>query len=275
MRKFAQLTRRVAAVVAVSILAAASLPAIAVCNPALSRWSLDGDSTFKAYWQTTFRLSNTANLRLRGSLGPLNLEGTMRLLGASYGLSDGFIELGPWVEKIERWSVAGSMGALSMSVGDTFIPVLSGRYLVGKSLCGVVANAGGELAGVRSTFTVFKGVNAVSSGLAITSTEVAAGRWRQPWSHDRPHAPGAHGRARGVDLKMGGVQARFSLGRATVDVEGIVSHDDIADNTGWLGALGMSVPALKGMVTASGQYTSDNFTSLSLGSSDTAGGRTR
>ncbi|MGI6147398.1 MAG: hypothetical protein ACOYEM_08325 [Bacillota bacterium] len=273
MRKFAQLTRRVAAVVAVSILAAASLPAIAVCNPALSRWSLDGDSTFKAYWQTTFRLSNTANLRLRGSLGPLNLEGTMRLLGASYGLSDGFIELGPWVEKIERWSVAGSMGALSMSVGDTFIPVLSGRYLVGKSLYGVVANAGGELAGVRSTFTVFKGVNAVSSGLAITSTEVAGGAVEAALGRTTGLTlQGLMAEREGVDLKMGGVQARFSLGRATVDVEGIVSHDDIADNTGWLGALGMSVPALKGMVTASGQYTSDNFTSLSLGSSDTAGG---
>jgi len=59
-----------------------SVPAMCAEQP---KWSLSGDSLFKVYWQTTLRVANETNLAAGGVLGPLSMEGRVRLTGSTWG----------------------------------------------------------------------------------------------------------------------------------------------------------------------------------------------
>lgn len=262
------------ALVVIPVCAAIIVGAVpGACGASAAQWSLTGDSTFKAYMQTTFRLTNTTNLRLVGSLGPLKLNGTLRLLGASYGLSGDVIKIGPWAEKIEKWSVSARMGALSVTLGDTYVPVMSGRYLSGNTLYGLVASTGGEVAGIPVTATAFHGANTVSSGLSVTATDVTGAAVEVAIS---PRlgltVQGLKGEREGLDIKTGGAKAWFRLGGLSLDIEGIASRDDAEDMTGWLAAAGVGGRLLNGTATAAGQFASGGFTSMGAGTPKGPGG---
>ena len=75
---------RLAAMMAFMI-AVFGMPVSAMCAEQ-PKWSLSGDSLFKVYWQTTLRVANETNLAAGGMLGPLSLEGRVRLTGSTWGI---------------------------------------------------------------------------------------------------------------------------------------------------------------------------------------------
>ena len=69
-----------------------SVPAMCAEQP---KWQISGDSLFKVYWQTTLRVANETSLVASGGLGPLYLEGRVRLTGSTWGIPDDAIVIGP------------------------------------------------------------------------------------------------------------------------------------------------------------------------------------
>lgn len=261
----------VAAVIAILVaIFGISVPAMCAEHP---KWSISGDSLFKVYWQTTLRVANETNLAASGGLGPLYLEGRVRLTGSTWGIPDDAIMIGPWGERLDKWTVSARTGSLSLQLGDTTVPVLSGLYLAGRSLYGGVATWGGRLGGSTGTATGFYGMNTVSSGLSISSHKLAGGA--AELSLGRNVGLVAQGMRATKDqfrLDMGGARTWIKMGPVNLNAEVVASKSGSSEDLGWAALAGAQTQVFGGMFSVSGQYTAADFASLNSAAAGKAGG---
>lgn len=237
------------------------------------KWRYGGDSTFKVYWQNTFRVENDTNLSLFGSVGLLRVGAKAKVSGASWGIPNDALILGPWGEWIERWSLALQAPAASLQLGDTYIPTMSGLYLAGRSLYGGVGSVWGSLGSISGTVTGFCGTNAVSSGLNISSHHVRGGSVDASVGRKIGLSlRGLSGERDGFDADMGGAKIWAALGSIDVTGEFVGSKNNLAEEMGYAALVGARVPAFGGMMSLSSQYTSEEFISLNPAASGKAGG---
>ncbi len=248
-----------------------------ICAPATCaeqpQWKLSGDSLFKVYWQTTLRVANETNLIAGGVLGPLNLEGRLRLTGSTWGIPSDAIVIGPWGERLDKWTVSARGGSLSLQLGDTTLPVLSGLYLAGRSLYGGVATAGGKLGSASGTVTGFYGMNTVSSGLSISTHKLAGGAAEASFGRNVGLAVQGMRATKGqFQLDMGGVRSWLRLGPVNVNAEVAASRTGSSSDLGWVVLAGANTQLFGGTLSVAGQYTDADFLSLNSAVSGKAGG---
>ena len=262
---------RLAAVIAILVaIFGMSVPAMCAEQP---KWSLTGDSLFKVYWQTTLRVANETNLAASGGLGPLYLEGRVRLTGSTWGIPDDAIVIGPWGERLEKWTVSARAGSYSLQLGDTNVPVLSGLYLAGRSLYGGVATAGGRLGTSTGTATGFYGMNTVSSGLSISSHKLAGGAAELSLGQNVGLvAQGMRATKDQFQLDMGGARAWIKMGPVNLNAEVVASKSGSSEDLGWVALAGAQTQVFGGMLSVSGQYTAADFASLNSAAAGKAGG---
>ncbi|HPU76213.1 MAG TPA: hypothetical protein PLG65_08575 [Bacillota bacterium] len=247
-----------------------SVPAMCAEQP---KWSLSGDSLFKVYWQTTLRVANETNLAAGGVLGPLSLEGRVRLTGSTWGIPDDAMKIGPWGERLDKWTVSARSGGLSLQLGDTTVPVLSGLYLAGRSLYGGLATAGGRLGTTTGTVTGFYGMNTVSSGLSISTHKLAGGAAELSLSRNLGLVvQGMRATKDQFGLDMGGARAWIRVGTASLNAEVVASRSGSSDDLGWVALAGAQTQLFGGMLSVSGQYTAADFASLNSAAAGKAGG---
>ena len=265
------INKSVAAVIAILVaMFGISLPAMCAEQP---KWSISGDSLFKVYWQTTLRVANETNLVAGGGLGPLYLEGRVRLTGSTWGIPDDAIVVGPWGERLDKWTVSARAGSLSLQLGDTTVPVLSGLYLAGRSLYGGVATWGGRLGASTGTATGFYGVNTVSSGRSISSHKLAGGAAELSLSRNLGLVvQGMRATKDQFGLDMGGARAWIRMGTASLNAEVVASRSGSSDDLGWVALAGAQTQLFGGMLSVSGQYTAADFASLNSAAAGKAGG---
>ena len=262
---------RLAAVIAILIVTlGVSVPAMCAEQP---KWSISGDSLFKVYWQTTLRVANETNLAAGGMLGPLSLEGRLRLTGSTWGIPDDAIVIGPWGERLEKWTVSARAGSYSLQLGDTNVPVLSGLYLAGRSLYGGVATAGGRLGTSTGTATGFYGMNTVSSGLSISSHKLAGGAAELSLGQNVGLvAQGMRATKDQFQLDMGGARTWIKMGPVNLNAEVVASKSGSSEDLGWVALAGAQTQVFGGMLSVSGQYTAADFASLNSAAAGKAGG---
>jgi len=262
---------RLAAVIAILVaIFGMSVPAMCAEQP---KWSLTGDSLFKVYWQTTLRVANETNLAASGGLGPLYLEGRVRLTGSTWGIPDDAIVIGPWGERLEKWTVSARAGSYSLQLGDTNVPVLSGLYLAGRSLYGGVATAGGRLGTSTGTATGFYGMNTVSSGLSISSHKLAGGAAELSLGQNVGLvAQGMRATKDQFQLDMGGARTWIKMGPVNLNAEVVASKSGSSEDLGWVALAGAQTQVFGGMLSVSGQYTAADFASLNSAAAGKAGG---
>ena len=262
---------RLAAVIAILIVTlGVSVPAMCAEQP---KWSISGDSLFKVYWQTTLRVANETNLAAGGMLGPLSLEGRLRLTGSTWGIPDDAIVIGPWGERLEKWTVSARAGSYSLQLGDTNVPVLSGLYLAGRSLYGGLATAGGKLGTVTGTATGFYGMNTVSSGLSISSHKLAGGAAELSLSRNLGLVvQGMRATKNQFQLDMGGARTWIKMGPVNLNAEVVASKSGSSEDPGWVALAGAQTQVFGGMLSVSGQYTAADFVSLNSAAAGKAGG---
>lgn len=262
---------RLAAVIAILIVTlGVSVPAMCAEQP---KWSISGDSLFKVYWQTTLRVANETNLAAGGMLGPLSLEGRLRLTGSTWGIPDDAIVIGPWGERLEKWTVSARAGSYSLQLGDTNVPVLSGLYLAGRSLYGGLATAGGKLGTVTGTATGFYGMNTVSSGLSISSHKLAGGAAELSLSRNLGLVvQGMRATKDQFQLDMGGARTWIKMGPVNLNAEVVASKSGSSEDLGWVALAGAQTQVFGGMLSVSGQYTAADFVSLNSAAAGKAGG---
>lgn len=262
-----------AIVVLLGVLAATLWGGGGAACAATPQWKWGGDSQFKVYWQSTLRVANETNLFASGMLGPLRIEGRARLIGGTWGIPDGAIIIGPWGEKLEKWTVSAGMGGLSLQVGDTTVPVLSGLYLSGRSIRGAVATAGGKLGNMFGTSTSFYGMNAVTSGLMLRTHTIAGGAVELDVSRDLGVAlQGMTASKDGFHLDMAGAKMWLKAGAIRTDAEIAVSHDRSEQDAGFAAIAGAHAQALGGNLSLAVQYTSPDFVTLNSAAMGRAGG---
>lgn len=261
----------VAAVIAILVMIfGVSTPAMCAEQP---KWSLSGDSLFKVYWQTTLRVANETNLSTGGMLGPLHLEGRVRLTGSTWGIPDDAIVIGPWGERLDKWTVSARSGSLSVQLGDTTVPVLSGLYLAGRSVYGGVATWGGRLGTSTGTATGFYGMNTVSSGLSISSHKVAGGAAELSLSRNLGLVvQGMRATRDQFQLDMGGARTWIKMGPVNLNAEVVASKSGSSEDLGWVALAGAQTQVAGGILSLSGQYTSADFASLNAAAAGKAGG---
>lgn len=237
------------------------------------QWKYGGDSTFKIYWQNALRVENTTNLSLFGNAGPLRVGANARISGASWGIPDDALILGPWGEWIDRWSLSLQAPVASLQLGDTYIPTMSGLYLAGRSLYGGVGSAWGGMGRISGTMTGFYGAHAVSSGLSMSSYRVWGGSIDASVGRKIGLSlRGLSGERDGFDVDMGGAQIWASPGPLHVTGEFVGSRNNVAEEAGYAVQAGARTSALGGTLSLSGQYTSDEFRSINPAASGRAGG---
>jgi len=120
---------RICALAAACIAVSFGLVGLMSSTARAGEWKYGGDSMFKLYYQAVPRVSNTTNLSLSGKIGPVGVRGQVKLEGASWGIPSDAWGLGSWGEWVERWNVALRAPSLSLQLGDTYIPTLSGCIL--------------------------------------------------------------------------------------------------------------------------------------------------
>ena len=247
-----------------------SVPAMCAEQP---KWQISGDSLFKVYWQTTLRVANETSLVASGGLGPLYLEGRVRLTGSTWGIPDDAIVIGPWGERLDKWTVSARAGSLSLQLGDTTVPVLSGLYLAGRSLYGGVGTWGGRLGGSTGTATGFYGMNTVSSGLSISSHKLAGGAAELSFGRNVGLvAQGMRATKDQFQLDMGGARTWIKMGPVNVNAEVVASKIGSSEDLGWVALAGAQTQVFGGMLSVSGQYTAADFVSLNSAAAGKAGG---
>lgn len=250
---------------------------LGICMPAICaeqpQWKFSGDSLFKIYWQSTLRIANETDLSAAGMLGPIRLEGRARLTGSNWGIPPDAIVVGPWGERLDKWSVSAGMGGLSLQAGDTTVPVLSGLYLAGRSLYGAVVNAGGRLGSAVGTATGFYGVNAVSSGLSISTHKIGGAAAELSLSRNLGLTVQGMRALKGqFKLDVGGATAQLKAGPFNLNAEVAASCEHSSEDTGWTVIAGAQTSAMGGSLTLNGQYTSADFMTLNSAVLGTAGG---
>lgn len=264
---------RICALAAACIAVSFGLVGLMSSTARAGEWKYGGDSMFKLYYQAVPRVSNTTNLSLSGKIGPVGVRGQVKLEGASWGIPSDAWGLGSWGEWVERWNVALRAPSLSLQLGDTYIPTLSGLYLAGRSLHGGVGSAWGKVGGATGTATGFYGVNAVRSGLSISSFRVKGGSVEASLGRNVGlSVMGLAAERDGFDIGMGGVQVWAGVGPVSLSGEFAASKDNLADRMGYTALLGARMPAAGGRLSLSGQYTGESFLSLNSAVRGKAGG---
>ena len=225
---------------------------------------LFGDSIVSIGLLAPLELSHATNLAVAGwSLGPLTLEGNLRLVGSYAGLPHGFVVDGRWVHSVERWTVGASLGPLRITAGDTSIPVLSSLYLKGRSLRGVTAVAGGTLGCMNITVTGFQGVNISNSGLSVNSTYVTGGVVEACLNRNMGLSLQTLNCERtDPNLRIGGIQAWWMWRDAQAVLQTAISERGGNSKFGWCSVAELKVPLFLGNASMAVRYVSPEFGSL-------------